>query len=121
MKGANQKRYIPSLAFSLHMEKRRKLVKKVGRQRYKEALARHKRMNPVLNLFERTINKIKSLVIGSLRKIKGLFQRQPKWKTITFRTHAPRTLSPEERADRIAHRKQVSHNRQRLINKRGWA
>ena len=121
MKGGTQRRMRPSLAFPLHMEKRRKRVKKVGRQQYREALARHKRMNHVLNLFERTINKIKSLVLGSIRKIKGLFQRQPKWKTITFRTHTPRTLSSEERADRIAHRKQIRHNRQRLINKRGYA
>ncbi len=40
---------------------------------------------------------------------------------ITSRTHTPRTLSPEERAGRIAHRKQIRHNRQRLINKRGYA
>ena len=41
--------------------------------------------------------------------------------TIIHRKHTPRQLSGFERRDRIAHRKQVRHNRQRLINKRGYA
>ena len=40
---------------------------------------------------------------------------------ITFRAHTPRQLSGFERRERIAHRKQIRHNRQRLINKRGYA
>ena len=40
---------------------------------------------------------------------------------ITFRNHTTSTLTDEERADRVAHRKQIRHNRQRLINKRGYA
>ena len=40
---------------------------------------------------------------------------------VTFRDHTTHILSGFERRERIAHRKQIRHNRQRLINKRGYA
>ena len=43
------------------------------------------------------------------------------WNTIVFRDDSPRQRSGFERRERIAHRKQIRHNRQRLINKRGYA
>ena len=43
------------------------------------------------------------------------------WSNIVFRDDSPNYFTGEERDQRRAHRKQIRHNRQRLINKRGYA
>lgn len=118
MKGGTQRVYRAGLALQLHRENHRKIVKKVGRKQHLEAVARYNAANRKRTLSERVMS-----VYNSLKsKLFNLFgYGVPKWNTITFRTHTPRVLSPEERADRVAHRKQIRHNRQRLINKRGYA
>lgn len=121
--GIQRKQFRPGLALQLHRESYRKVVKKVNRQAYKEAVARHKRMNPERTFFGNILNKFKSLLGGIGGFFGKLFgrNRAPRFKKIVFRQHTPRILTDEERADRIAHRKQIRHNRQRLINKRGYA
>ena len=76
----------PSLAFQIHMEKHRKLVKKVGRQRYKESVARMNRLKAeekrgfITNLMKgvrSAITYIKDKITNLFRRTDNKYHRPP--------------------------------------------